>query len=360
MRITSVKEIEQKVATGGEPDFTKSDVTIAKALNWYSYYKDYKDSKNYLITHMTKANYSKDDIAKISTKVPDSFISNIGFVCRLLERGAGLDVKQLNWIADKIHYLLTIADKPKEEEIEDNTPKVNIQDRIQEQTNEMIGELEGFVDNFKEAFNPYEWMVTNGVKSVHARKISAWFTKQMKEPFSVQSGKADEELKEAYSHLNKTEMKKYLASMHSIVADAERIINNSKATRKPRLKKKKSADVLVSKVQYKKEDTEFKLVSINPVEIIGAKQLWVFNTKTRKLGVYHAWTTGGLTVKGTTIDGYTDSCYSKTLRKPADIFLELQKAAERKYTTIFSGIKATEQPLTGRINTDTILLKVFK
>jgi hypothetical protein len=86
----------------------------------------------------------------------------------------------------------------------------------------------------------------------------------------------------------------------------------------------------------------------------------VFNTKTRKLGVYHAWTEGGLNVKGTTINDYTDNSCAKTLRKPADILLELQKATDRKYKIIFDGIRSTEQALTGRINADTILLKVFK
>jgi hypothetical protein len=360
MRITNVKEVEQKIISGGEPEFTKSDMSISRALNWYSYYKDYKDSKKYLIAYMSKNEYSKTDIEKITSKVPDSFISNTGFVCRILERGAKLDDKQLTWINTKIENLLVMADKPKDEDDEDTKPKVNIQDRIQEQTNEMVGELEGFVDNYKESFNPYEWMNSNGVKSVHARKISSWFTKQLKEPLLVQSGKADEDTKEAYSHLSKTDMKKYVSFIHAIVADAERIINNSKVTRKPRAKKKKPADKLITKLQYKKEDSEYKLVSINPTEIIGAKQLWVFNTKTRKLGVYHAWTQEGLTVKGTSIYGFTDTSCSKTLRKPADIFLAMQKGTERKYKSIYDGIKATEQDLTGRLNTDTILLKVFK
>lgn len=359
MRITSVKEVEQKIVSGGEPDFTKSDISISQALNWYSYYKDYKDSKSYLITHMTKKNYAKEDIAKIATKVPDSFISNTGFVCRLLERGAGLDVKQLNWISDKIHYLLSIADKPKEED-DDSKPKVNIQERIQEQSSEFIGELEGFLDDYKTAFNPYEWMVTNGVKAVHARKIASHFIPKLTEPVLVLSGKGGEDLEEAYSCFTKANIKKFVALIEQIVSDANRIVNNSKVTRKPRKTKKPTADKLTAKVQYKKEDIEYKLVSINPVEIIGAKQLWVFNTKTRKLGVYHAWTDGGLTIKGTTIDGYTDNSSSKTLRKPADIFLAMQKGTERKYKSIFDGIKSTEQALTGRINTDTILLKVFK
>lgn len=357
MRVTNLKEVEQKVVGGSEPDFTKPDTSIAKALTWYNYYKDNKDSKKWLISWMSKNGYDKSEMDLVQ-KSPDSFVMNTGFVCRLIERGAQLEERNIQWIKNKIEYLKSL--KTKDEAEEDDKPKVNIQDRIQEQTNEMIGELEGFVDIFKESFNPYEWMVSNNVKAVHARKISSWFSSHMKEPQIVLNGKGDEDLKEAYSHLSKSELKKYVSFLSSIVSDAERIINNSKATRKPRAKKAKSADKLIAKLQYKKEDAEYKLVSINPTEIIGAKQLWVFNTKTRKLGVYYAWTQSGLSIKGTSIDGYTDNSVSKTLRKPADIFLAVQKATERKYKSVFDGINATEQALTGRINTDTILLKVFK
>ena len=359
MRITSVKEVEQKLVSGGEPDFTKSDISIAQALNWYSYYKDYKDSKRYLISHMTSRHYAKEDIAKIDSKVPDSFISNTGFVCRILERGAGLDVKQLNWIADKIQYLLSLADKPKDEE-EDDKPKVNIQERIQEQSSEFIGELEGQLDHYKETFNPYEWMTSNGVKAPHARKIVSHFTQKMIEPKLVLSGKADEDLQEAYSCFTKVNIKKFVSFIEQIIVDANRIINNSKIIRKPRKTKKPTSDKLIAKMQYKKEDVEYKTVSINPVDIIGAKQLWVFNTKTRKLGVYHASTQGGLTVKGTSIHDYSDNSGSKTLRKPDDVLQTLVKATQRKYETLFEEIKAAKQTLTGRINSDTILLKVFK
>ena len=343
---------------GGEPDFNVGDMSIAKALNWYSYYKDYKDSKKYALQYLTKKGHKKDIIEKLS-KVPDAYFSNVGFVCRISERGAKLEPGQLLWIDKKIQGLLQWSPPKTDDDVEEK-PKVNIQDRIKEQSREMIGELEGFVDSYKESFNAYEWMNSNGVKSVHAKLISQYFTYRMKEPQVVLNGKADDDLKEAYSHFSKSELKKYVSFLADIVSDAERIINNSKATRKPRAKKAKSADKLISKLQYKKEDTEYKLASINPTEIIGAKQLWVFNTKTRKLGVYHAWTDSGLSVKGTSIYGYTDNSVSKTLRKPADIFLAVQKATERKYKSVFDSINSTEQALTGRINTDTILLKVFK
>lgn len=357
MRILDVKEAEQKVLSGGEPDFTKSDVSIARALNWYAYYRDYKDSRKYLLSYMTKNCYSKGDIDKLN-KVPDSMFSNTGFVCRLIERGAKLEEKNIKWIKDKIVALLEY--QPPKEDDKEEKPKFNIQDRIHEQSCEMIGELEGFVDSYKEKFNPYEWMMNNGVKSVHAKKIATHFNKTITEPNLVLTGKCDDELKEAYSCFSKTDLKKYVSFIEQIIADANRIVGNAKATKKPRKTKKPSADKLVSKLVYKKEDVEYKVVSINPSEIIGAKQLWVFNTKTRKLGVYHAWTDGGLSIKGTTINGFTDNSCSKTLRKPNDVLQALSKATERKYKSIFADIKSTEQELTGRINSDTILLKVFK
>lgn len=357
MRILDVKEAEQKVLSGGEPDFTKSEVSIARALNWYAYYRDYKDSRKYLLSYMTKNGYSKSDIDKLN-KVPDSMFSNTGFVCRLIERGAKLEEKNIKWIKDKITALLEY-EQPKEED-KDEKPKFNIQDRITEQTREMIGELEGYVDSYKEKFNPYEWMTTNGVKSVHAKKISTHFSKTSEEAKLVLSGKCEEDFKEAYSCFSKTDLKKYVAFIEQIIVDANRIVGNAKVTKKPRKTKKPTADKLVAKLVYKKEDVEYKVVSINPSEIIGAKQLWIFNTKTRKLGVYHAWTDGGLTIKGTTINGFTDNSSAKTLRKPNDVLQALSKATERKYKSIYADIKSTEQELTGRINSDIILLKVFK
>jgi hypothetical protein len=359
MRITSVKEAEQKVSSGGEPDM-KSGVKLSTALNWYSYYKDPKDSKKYLIHYMTVHNHPKEDIVTL-TGLKETHFSNVGFVCRLTERGLVLEKHQLTWLSDRIKFLLNIAKTIKEQdEDDDNKPKVNIQERIQEQSSEFIGELEGFLDNYKETFNSYEWMVSNGVKAPHARQIMSHFTPKLVEPVLVLSGKASEDLVEAYSCFTKANVKKFVAFIQQIIDDANRIVNNSKVTRKPRKSKKPTADKLTSKMQYKKEDVEYKVVSINPVDIIGAKQLWVFNTKTRKLGVYHAWTEGGLNVKGTTINDYTDNSCAKTLRKPADILLELQKATDRKYKIVFDGIRSTEQALTGRINADTILLKVFK
>ena len=100
-------------------------------------------------------------------------------------------------------------------------------------------------------------------------------------------------------------------------------------------------------------------MSINPVDIVGAEVLWVYNVKNRKLGKYVAEAMGGvLGVKGTTITGYdANKSTQKTLRKPEEQikqFLASSKVELRKY---LENIKTTEIKLNGRINADTILLK---
>jgi hypothetical protein len=109
-----------------------------------------------------------------------------------------------------------------------------------------------------------------------------------------------------------------------------------------------------------KEDKALKLVSIPPSLIPGAKELWVYNTKTRKLGCYLADSlTGPLGVKGTSITGYDEAkSVAKTLRKPADQLKEFAKAGKVALRTFIKDIRATEVLLNGRLSADIILLKV--
>ena len=108
-----------------------------------------------------------------------------------------------------------------------------------------------------------------------------------------------------------------------------------------------------------KENKELKLVSISPVDIVGATELWIFNAKTRKLGRYVAASYQTLSVKGTSILNFDEQkSVAKTLRKPADQLKEFNKAGKVALRTFIKDIRATEIRLNGRINEDTVLLKV--
>ena len=125
--------------------------------------------------------------------------------------------------------------------------------------------------------------------------------------------------------------------------------------------KVKTKDQVVSKLKFLVSFDELGLKSISPSDILGASQLWVYNTKTRKLGVYHAEHAGGLAVKGSAITDFVPSkSVQKILRKPAEKVPEVLKAGKLALRTFMDDIKTAETGLTGRINADTILLRIVK
>ena len=145
--------------------------------------------------------------------------------------------------------------KPKEEKKE--KPKVNIQQRIREQMEDYIGEIEGKVDDYIESgyklkYDCYAHLNTLGCKSVHARKMRPFYVDCYNELVDVYN-KDDEYYVEAWSHLKPKYHKKMMDYYGVICDDIDRLIKNATAQRKPRKKKTLSATRLVSKLKYQKE-----------------------------------------------------------------------------------------------------------
>jgi hypothetical protein len=137
-------------------------------------------------------------------------------------------------------------------------------------------------------------------------------------------------------------------------------MEEAKVTRKPKAKKAVPKDKVVEKLKYLKTFEPLKLVSINPTDIIGSKELWVYNTKLRKLGKYIAdELTGPLSVKGTTIIGFDEhKSIQKTIRKPDEKLKEFKAAGKIALRKFLDDINSTDTKLNGRINEETILLKM--
>ena len=91
-------------------------------------------------------------------------------------------------------------------------------------------------------------------------------------------------------------------------------------------------------------------------------------SKTRKIGKYIASNIDpkgmgrdgtGPSAKGTTIIGFdTTQSIPKTLRKPEEKLKEFKDAGKVKLRTYLEDINAVDIKLNGRINPDTVLLKV--
>ena len=257
---------------------------------------------------------------------------------------------------------LEVVEKEKKEVKEKPKKVISIQERLQGKVEDYISAIEGQVDDFvdsdyKMKYDPYNHLLELGVKAAHARKMRPFYVDCYNELVDVYN-KEDEYYVEAWSHLKPKYHKLMMDFYGNIVDDLDRIIKNSTAQRKPRKKKTLSATRLVKSLKFQPEFSDLKLVSINPEKIIGATELWVYNTKYNRMGVYHAVNSiRGLSVKGCTIQHFDeDVSIQKTARKPQDALSVLNKRSLKKQ---LNHMKTREQKMTGRINAQTILLGVF-
>jgi hypothetical protein len=243
----------------------------------------------------------------------------------------------------------------------------SIQDRVREAAYKMTEEIEDAIDGFQkdpESFDPKAFKMLNllkgkEVKAAHARIIKGFYSRDLAELEELASGKADEQLREGYSHRSKKQIKNLIAFYQEIMSACDMLAQEAKVNRKPRKTKVVSKDKIVAKLKFLKTNEPLKLVSINPTDIIGASELWIFNTKTRKLGKYVANEFNTLNVKGTTITNFNEfTSIQKTVRKPEEKLKEFKAAGKVQLRKFLDDINATDTKLNGRINEETILLRV--
>ena len=259
------------------------------------------------------------------------------------------------------------VDEDEEDKPTENKP--SIQERVRDIAIVMIKDIDEIIETFHsnpDEFDPTQHKVlnilkSNNVKPGHARVIKDIYTLEMADYAELVNGTADEDLKEGYKHRTKKQIKEILSFYNEILSACDMLSQEAKVTRKPRAKKPVAKDKLVAKLKFKKTDEELKLVSIDPTDIIGAKELWVFNTKTRKLGRYLADDmTGPLSIKGASLVGFDEhKSIQKTIRKPADKLKEFKTASKVALRKFLDDINATDTKMNGRLNEEIILLKIL-
>lgn len=145
------------------------------------------------------------------------------------------------------------------------------------------------------------------------------------------------------------------------------VSENIKAERASSKKAKTFKEVRIEKkvknVKTKKIDTDYNIVSLPADEIIGSTVLLTFNTKTRRVGYFVAKDGGTLSVKGSSIIDFDEERSMSKILRNTDRDLAPFRAAknERRLEVLINDtIKGVRHPVTGRLNSDTTILKAFK
>jgi hypothetical protein len=358
--------------TGGEPHWPADNITwdddvfdnrLRRSFYYYNYYYNQKSCKKYVLEWMSSTDkYSKQDL-KIFNNSTDKWLPMT--VCSLVMAArAGMEYRSqhIEFMHKSVREVIERAIE-NNEVVDDDTSTTKayvptIQDRMNERTAELIGELEGYYDDIDtETVKFYDWLTKNNVVQSQLARYEHIFGRRKTELEDARD-KKDDQLKEGYSHYKAADFKKRIAWLDDLLNAIEQYRGVKKATKKARVKKAPSKEKLVAKLKYAKEDKALKLVSCNPADIIGASELWVYNTKTRKLGRYVAAAYQVLGIKGTSITGFdSDKSVCKTLRKPEEKLKEFSKAGKIQLRKFLDDIKATEAKMNGRISNDIVLLK---
>ena len=351
------------------------------AMKYYRMESTGKELKVKVIDWMGKNGYDKKTIASFKKTKDNRCSLTVGSIAACLLKGMQSTRPDFNngrdtatWLGAEIAKIIDEGKNDIDEEAvkaaEDAKPAVyvpSIQERTRDAAMAMTEEIENAYENFQndpENFDPKAFKVLNLLKSqqakaAHARIIRDFYAQDLTELEELASGSADEQLKEGYKHRSRKQIKNFIAFLTEVQNSCNMLMQEAKVNKKPRKTKAVSKDKLVAKLKYKKTDEPLKLVSVNPADIVGAQELWIYNSKTRKLGKYVAEEFKELGIKGTTITGFSEmKSVQKTLRKPADQLKEFKAAGKVALRKFLEDINAVDTKMNGRINEETILLKV--
>jgi len=300
-----------------------------------------------------KENWDKDTVSTI-LKLPDSTFNSVAkyFYCWnklgwLTESTTEWMEKQKNvWIAAAGSYIEEKEVAPKVVTIRDNLNKFAI--GVDDTIDRIIHGSQ--VTNYKEFVESYKLNKAETNEAVSIVDDLAMEFRQLAQG-------DDEQLAEGYSHVKRSTLKHLLAFFDGVVTG---IMETQQAKKITRIRRKRPVDKnkLVRRLKYTKQHETYK--SIDPVDIIGASEVWVYDTKRKRLGVYASEYAGTLGVKGTVIDNYSlTKSYEKTLRKEERLkdFMECRKNGLHKF---MDTIRGKRYPAKSRVQATMVLLRVIK
>ncbi len=364
--MTKVKEriVNARLKVIHEPviDQMEYQISLMRAANWYNTNNVSSDYKQWFVKHFGK-----------QIDFPVSVLNDLefrqgGLLARLLANGNELAKHHMDKINSEFERIRTLAFEKKEQElkkvkVEEAPVKKGptVQEKMEEKVSTFMGEFNGLVDEFiitGKNQNIAGLIKTVGISgSSMGNKILDKIKSPMQELSEVIDGK-DRQLVEGWSNIKKPDQKKLLGMYHALIESLQQA--KVSAPVKIRKVKAKPAGVIVQKLKFKREDSELKLKSVLPATIVGANEVWVFNTKYNKLQCYVAAEGTGISVKGTTLLNFNvEKSKQKTVRKPETVHV-LTNAGKRTCAQYYKALTTKEADVNGRINEECIILATFK
>jgi len=363
--------------TGEEPTWHDVDTwtdekkkkTFGRALNFYNYYLNTDDYFPIIEEYVKSIDRSNNSTTlKMIRKAPKCIeIVSCGKLARMMNLGMPKYHNGVDYGVEVDNHLRKISTLVP---VERNTTKaakkkVSVYDIMQERIREgVLVRMDEMLDEWilNTTTKVFKINVGSLLKNVNAPisslgTVVGWITKQRDELIEARD-KSNPDSVEGYSYLKKPAIKKRIALLEEMLNDVEIYKSTKKASRKPRVKKQKSADKLVAKMNYLKSSPDYGVASVNPIKVVGSVKVYLFNEKYRKLTVLSTTSLSGLSVKGTTIRDYDEkNSFSMKIRKPEEILPIIVSKTDRQIANALKKLTTKKTSANGRVNDNTLILK---
>jgi len=368
---------------GSEPDWddldelTEEEVRnrFGNALNWYNYNYNTRHAQDFLVKWMKQTDGLVYYAPAVAALEPHYIGRTSGSVACMLMNDfvfpESLENEE-NTFYTKLVKLIdlgkdALAEKKAKVAAKAQTkaPVISIQARTRNAAREVIGYVEGEIDDFiesgcKNKINMYDYFQKAGVKGGYMTYVIEHF-KPIQEEMQEMIAGDDDDLNEGYSFLTKPRKKKLVALYANILSDCQEWQKDCRGKRKVRKRKVKTPKELVKALKFKKSDEDFGIESVKPADIIGASQVWVFDTKTRFMHKYISDV--GMTVKGSTLKEFDPAqSHKKKIREMycEKVLDDVVNGGKVKLRKSIAGIAAKEVAVTGRIGKEMVIVRVMK
>lgn len=354
--------------SAGMPKDKDRKMELQRALCWLNYEGDLKKVKPQADAiakkHLSPANYKNYRLGDITfTEGKLMYLISVGWQPNDHESGiinAALQraVKQGKAIA---------KEKAKEEKAKKAmaAPVISPAERLKMKVNDTIlSDLDEhedkWIDGEEVEFDLFTAMQGHELKgAVPSSMVAKWIEPRLSELREAVLRK-DPDMKEAYGHITLKRLRARIKTLEKFLDEAQKFALSAKATRTPRAKKAPAAVKQVAKVKYLKQSNDYQVTSIDPINIVGAHRLYVFNAKTREITEYVTFRTQGFEIKGSTLQHFDADVSRKTkLRKPEDFLKLALTKTPKQIDNAFKKLVTKINVPNGRFNDDTVILRVL-
>lgn len=344
----------------GEDEVGVSDVRLARGLSYYNYcdLKDRRETcRKWTIEYASSAGYSSQEVEALEKMEDWRVYNTISAVSRMISRGCRLSPEAVASHDARVREAIGGYSRSQEEKREKKPPAEGPRpDRSRDEFEKIAGEIDSFLDS-GEKFSTYDFLTREAASRHCALSVAEYYRPQLSELSSI---KPRDLAREGYARLGRDGINKLVRATQSIIDDAERYASNKRVSvvRKPKKRREKSAAEMTKRVQYLSSYPDLQIVSVDPSTIVGARAVWLYNVKYKTVKRIVG---ESLTVSGSTVRGFDEEkSEQKTLRKPEKTIKLVLDSPSPSLKTILGDLTTRSSPANGRINSDTVILRVVK